>query len=98
MENYFRVRQKNRQKHNQHFKLLFFRLNTLFGTSNKISTFRKLNLLIINRTCLVVSPLDMQRRLTQANYKFFYSVRIETTHKPSKVAAAKNYLSSVHVV
>ena len=32
--NYFYVRHKNRRKHNQHFKLLFFKLNSHIGASN----------------------------------------------------------------
>ena len=40
-ENYFCVRHKNRQKRNQHFKLLFFTINLHFDISNKTSTSRK---------------------------------------------------------
>ena len=46
--NYFCVRHKNRRKHNQHFTLLFFKINLHFGTSDCISTYGKLNLLPIN--------------------------------------------------
>ena len=53
-ENYFCVRLKNRREHNQHFKLLFVKLN---------STGRKLNFLHMNSVYLVVSSLEMQRRL-----------------------------------
>ena len=56
----------------------------------------KLNLLLTNSICLVVSSLEMQRRLIQT--KFFYSASKETTHKPSKVAAAKNFSSRAHVI
>ena len=47
---------------------------------------------------MVVYSLQKQERLTQTKvyFKFFYSVQIETTHKPSKVAAAKkNFLQCV---
>ena len=47
--------------------------------------------------CLVVSSLEMQRRLIQTNvhYKFFTLFqKKKTTHKHSKVAASKNLPSS----
>ena len=60
----------------------------------------KLNLLLINSICLFVSSLEMQRKLiqTKVHYKFLSSVSKETTYKPSKVAAANNFLSSVLVI
>ena len=77
-ENYFCVHHKNKPKHNQHFKLAFqllgFKLNSHFRTSNYISACRKLNLLLINSICLVVSSLEMQRGLNKPkNYKAKYS-------------------------
>ena len=49
---------------------------------------------------MVVSSLEMKRKpiQTKAVYKFLSSVSKETTHKPSKVAAEKNLLSSMHVI
>ena len=49
---------------------------------------------------MIVSALSKQRTLiqTKVHFKFCYSVRIETTHKPIKVAAAKNNFSSVYVI
>ena len=49
---------------------------------------------------LVVSCLEKQRTFIQTKvyYKYFYSVWIETTHKPSKIAATKNFFSSVYVI
>ena len=41
-ENYFCVRHKNRRKQNQHFKLLFFKLNSHLGPSNHIPTCTKI--------------------------------------------------------
>ena len=35
---------------------------------------------------------------TKVHLKFFYSVQIETTHKPLKEAAAKNCFSNVYVI
>ena len=45
----------------------------------------KLNLLLVNSSCLIVSALLKQRRLiqTKVHFKCYYSVQIETTHKPS---------------
>ena len=52
------------------------------------------NLLLINSISLVVSSLEMQIKLiqTKEHRKFFCSVSKITTHKPSKVATAKNNL------
>ena len=38
------------------------------------------------------SVREKKTHQTKVHFKFFYSVRIETTHKPSKVAAAKGFL------
>ena len=100
---YFCAPHKNKRKHNQHFKLLYFKLNSHLGTSNSISACRKLDLLLINSICLVVSSLEMQGALmqTKVRYKYFYSVSKETftlSHKPSNVVTAKNVSSSVHVI
>ena len=95
--NYFCV--FHRQKHNQHFKLLYFKLNSQFGKSNSILACTKLNLLLINSICLVISSLKMQRKLILTKVSpQVSSVSKETTHKPSKVAAEKTLLSSMHVI
>ena len=93
-ENCFCAGHKIKRKRIQHFKLLFFKPNLHSGTSNCISTCRKLNLLLVNSTYLIVSaPLKQGRPMqTRVHFKFCYSVRIETTHKPSKLFA------SVHVI
>ena len=46
------------------------------------------------------SSLGIQRRVIQTNYttRFLYSVWLETTHKPSNVATAKNFFSSMYVI
>ena len=69
--NYFCVRHKSKRTRNQHFKLLYFKLNSHFGKSNYISACRKLNLLLINSICLVVSFLEVQRKLIQYTTSFF---------------------------
>ena len=53
----------------------------------------------MNRTYLVVSSLELQRRLIQSkeHSKSFYSVRNVTAHKPSNLAVAKNFFSSVYI-
>ena len=45
----------------------------------------KLNSILVNSSYLIVSALLKQRRLiqTKEHFKCYYSVRIETTHKPS---------------
>ena len=64
-ESYFCVRHKNRRKHSQHFKLLFFTLNLHFVTLNQIATYRKPNLPLTSSIYLVFLPLEMQVRLNQ---------------------------------
>ena len=92
-ENYFCVRHKSRLKHDQHSKLPFFKLNSHFEISNQMSTCWELNLPPINTIYLIISSLEMQRRLIQikVHYMFFDSVQTETTHKYSKGVAAKNF-------
>ena len=55
--NYFCVRHQTRPKHNQHFKMLFFGLNSHLGPSSEMPTRRKLNLLHINSIYFVFSSL-----------------------------------------
>ena len=45
-ENHFCICHKNRLKHNQHFKLLFFTINVHFVLSSQISRYAKGNLLL----------------------------------------------------
>ena len=81
-------------------KLLFFTINLHFVTSNQISTFRKLNLLLSSSIYFVFLPLEMQKRLKQTKvcHAFSYFIWKETTHKPLKVAAAKSLFSSVYII
>ena len=87
--NYFCVRQKNRGKQYQHFKLLFFKEHLHFRISEQISTYGKLNLLPIKSIWLVFSSRESQGRLIQTKiyYKFFYSVWKGTSCKPLIVSA-----------
>ena len=57
-------------------------------------------MLLINSICLVVSSPKCKEDSYRPKYttSFFYSVSKETTHKTSKVAATKNFSSSVYVV
>ena len=66
----------------------------------KLYTHRKINLLLISNIYLVFSSQETQRRFVQTKgyHNCFYSVLKETTHKPSKVATAKNLSSSVYFV
>ena len=100
MGKYFCVRRKNRRKHSQLFKQLFSRINSHFGTSNQISANRKLNILLINSIYLLLSFFRYVEKThaDQSICKIFYGASKERTHKPSKVAAAKNFFSSVYVI
>ena len=74
--------------------------NQIYTLTHQTKYLQVGNLLLVNSTYLIVSALLKQRRLiqTKEHFKFYYSVRIETTHKPSKLAAVKNFFSSVYVV
>ena len=63
-------------------------------------TYGKVNLFFIKSISLVFSFREMQRRLmwTKLYNKCFYSTWIETSHKPSEVAAAKDFLPNVYVI
>ena len=60
----------------------------------------KLNLPRINSIYLAFFSLTLQKRLVQTKlyYKLFYYVWKEMSHKPSKVAGAKNFFASVYVI
>ena len=75
-------------------------ISTLTHQTKYLHVCRKLNLLLVNSTYLIVPALLKQRRLiqTKVHFKSCYSVRIEAAHKPSKVAAAKKLFSSVYVI
>ena len=98
--NYFCVRHKNSRKHNQHFKLLCFKLNSHFGTS--ISACRKLNFLPIKSICLVVSSLEIQRWLIQTKvqvYVFTHFYFVIVPHFPLKMDfpwKTQNLFTSIH--
>ena len=57
----FGVRHKNRREHNQHFKLLFFKINLHFFTPNQISTYGKQNFSLMNSNYLVFFTPEIQR-------------------------------------
>ena len=100
MEIIFFVRRKNKRKHNQHFKLLFFTIDLHFATSNQISAHRKLNLPLTCSIYLVFLPLEMQRKLRQIKvyHALFCFVGEETTDNPLKVAPAKTLFSVMCVI
>ena len=84
-------------------KLLFFTINLHFLTSNRISTYRKLNLPRTSSIYFAFLPLEMQKRLKQTklwqafSYFILYYIK-ETTHKSLKVAAAKSLFCSVYII
>ena len=75
---------------NNIFKLLFFKINLLFGTSDKISAHGKLILLPI-RTVFFWSSLLEKWKEDWCGLKyatsFLYSVSKEAPHKPLNIAA-----------
>ena len=79
-------------------KLLFFLINLHFVLLNQISPYRKLNLPLTSSVYFVFLPLEIQKRLQQANvyHRFSYFVSKETTRKPLKVTAAKAVFPSVY--
>ena len=86
-------------ENNQHFKLLFFTINLHFVTSNKISAYRNLNLSLTSSICLVVLPLEMQRRLKQTNkYHTFFTFSEKKRPKTLKVAAVKALSSIAYAI
>ena len=93
--NYICVRHKNRRKHNQHFKLLFFKINLHFGTSEYISTYGKLDLLPINSIFLVFPSRERQRRLMQT--KVYYKLPLfslqRSVSQTFKSSSCKNIFS-----
>ena len=86
------------RKPNQHSKLLFLKIN--LDTSDWSSTYGKLNFYPITSIFFVIFSLEMRRRLlkTKMYYNLCYSVWKETLHKPLKVATAKKYFLSVHII
>ena len=98
--NYVCVRHKNRRKHNQHFKLLFFKINFHFGTSDYISTDGKLNVLSINSIFLFFSSRQMQRRLmqTKASYKLSLFSLKRNVSQTFKSGSCKIYFPSVLII
>ena len=52
----------------------------------------------MNSICLIVSSLEILRRLIQTKvyYKYFYSVSKETTHKPSSSSCEKIFLQCAY--
>ena len=90
---YFCVRRKSRQKHNQHFKLLLFTINSHFLISDQIPTYRKLYFLLTGIIYFVFLPLEIQKRHKQIKVGHTYFVWKEKTHGPLKVTAAKTLFS-----
>ena len=97
---YFFVRHKNRRKHNQHFKLLFFKINLYYGTSDYIPTYGKLSLFPINSIFWPSLLEKCKEDWCRPKYttSFHYSVSKEVFYKPLKVAAAKKAFPSVFII
>ena len=67
---------KNRRKHNQYIKRLFFTTSLHFVKSNQKCTYRKLNLSLTRSIYLVFLPLEMQRNLNRPKYttRFYFTL------------------------
>ena len=78
----------------------YFSKKIHFGTSEQMSTHKKLNLHPIKSIYLVFSSWGRQKRLIQTKvyYKFFYSVWKETSHKPLKTTVAKKSFPSMYII
>ena len=63
-----------RCKQNQHFELLFFMISLHFGTSNYLFTYRKTSLILKNVIYLVLSSLEIQRKVIQTKYTTFLTL------------------------
>ena len=90
---------KNRRKYNQHFKLLFFKINLHYGTSDYISTYGKLNLLPINS--IFWSSLREKCKEDWCRPKYTTSFPypgLKEFHKPLNMAAAKMFFPSVFII
>ena len=91
-ENYFCACHKNKRKQNQHFELLFFRINWNFGTSSYLSTLK--NKFTSHKQYWLGRIFSENPKKTYTDrvyYKIFYYVWREMTKKLSKVATAKNF-------
>ena len=87
------VRQKSRRKQNQHFKLLFFKDNLHFGTTEQISPYGKSNLLPINSIYLVFSSRGRQRNSYRSMYtKIFLPCLKRNVSETFKTSSCKNGL------
>ena len=64
-ESHFCVPHKNRRKHSQHFKLLFFAILLHFVTLNQIPTYRKPNL--SHKQYLFSLPTSRNAKKTQTD-------------------------------
>ena len=68
-ESYFCVRHKNRWKHTNILKLLFFTINLHFVTSNQIST----NFPLISSIYFVFVPVEIHKRLKKTKVYHVFS-------------------------
>ena len=97
IKNCFYDYHKNKQKHILHFELPFFMINLYVNTSNylHIEKFTSHKHYLFG---LLLSGRPKETHTDQSTLHLFYSVWKETTHKPPKVATAKNIFSSVYVI
>ena len=88
------------RKHNQHFKLLLFKINLLFGTSGLMSLHGKLKLLLKNSIYLIFSSLEILRRLIQTKlyHEFFLLCLKRNVSLTFRSSSCQKLISSVYVI
>ena len=94
-ESYFYVLYKNRWKHSQHFKLLFFTINLHLMTLDQIYTYRKLTVPLTNIIYLVFLPLEIQRKLKGIPQVFSLCVKKNDPQTFKSISASKTLFSLV---
>ena len=91
-QNSFCVCHRNRRKHNQHFKQLFFTINLHFVISNKTSTYRKLSLSLRSSISLVILPLKMQKASNRQKNTTQFLLCLELNNPQTlKCSSCKNH-------
>ena len=88
---------QNRLKHNQHFKMLLFRINVLFGTTGLMLAYEKLHLLI-NSVYLLFLSIEIQQDSYWPNYTTSCFHSEKNVSQPSKKVTAKNSSPSGYVI
>ena len=79
---FFCVRHKNRQKCNQHFKLLFFTINLQVITSKQMSTYRILNLPQKQYLLSLLTSRNVKKTQTEQSVPHIFFILSEKRNDP----------------